>query len=74
MNLFKKIFAKKELSEISDFVDKRESEKTITVNGETHQGEEMIVISDKTLVDGKEVESNIHKDNNIDSTSSIRIK
>ena len=33
----------------------------------------MTVLSDKTLVDGKEVESNIHKDNNIDSTSSIII-
>jgi hypothetical protein len=65
MNLFRKIFSKKEVKDIEN--------ETITVNDETHEGSVMTVLSDKTLVDGKEVESNIHKDNNIDSTSSIII-
>jgi len=74
MNIFKKLFSKKEVKELTVFVDERESDKTITVNGETHEGSEMVILSDKVLVDGKEVESKIHEQNYIDSTSSITIR
>jgi len=76
MNIFngmKKLFTK-DVKELSIVIIEEEASKTMTVNEETHQGDEMVILSDKVLVDGKEVESKIHEQNYIDSTSSITIR